>query len=201
MKGKRGSYNWTDGDRPRWRADTRLIRSHDYHRSDSSYAFTVQKGINPDGEKAFRTGRKNVLPFSDRLTFETKADWLSGMGDEPLVLYRLPELIAALKANPGCKVLIPEGEKDVETAIAHGYIATCNPMGAMKWRDEYSPYLKGAHVIVVEDNDERGRKHAKQVAWSVADYALSVKIMHMPDGIKDLTELMELEKDADKKIG
>ena len=188
MKHKRrhGSSNCDDPDRPRWQKDTKLIRSHDYRRADGLYAFTIQKGINPDGEKVFRTGRKNVLSFGDRLTFEQKADWLSGLGDEPLVLYRPPELIAALKANPGCKVLICEGERDVDTAVACGYVATCCPMGAMKWREEYSPYLKGAHVIIVEDNDYVGRAHANDVVFHVARYALSVKIMHMPVGVKTL---------------
>jgi hypothetical protein len=77
----------------------------------------------------------------------------------------LPELIAATK-EPGAQVFATEGEKDVETAQELGLVATCNPFGALKWKDEYSLLLTGCDVIVSEDNDDRGRKHATKVARS-----------------------------------
>jgi hypothetical protein len=41
-------------------------------------------------------------------------------------------------------------------------------MGAGKWRESYTETLRGArHVIVVADNDEPGRKHARTVAEAV----------------------------------
>ena len=48
------------------------------------------------------------------------------------VLYHLPEVLAA------SDVVIVEGEKDCNTGSAWGLVTTCNPMGAGKWRDEYS---------------------------------------------------------------
>jgi hypothetical protein len=53
------------------------------------------------------------------------------------VLYRLPELLAARQKKPNITVLVPEGEKDVESARELGFVATCNPFGALKWKDEY----------------------------------------------------------------
>jgi hypothetical protein len=186
-----GSWNIDDDCRPRWNKDTRLIRSHDYHRADGCYAYTIQKGENlPYGDKVFRTGRFNRLPFSDRFSAEDKKPWFPGRGDppEPWVLYRLPQLIAA---PPGSRIAITEGEKDADSAVAAlGLVATCNPCGALKWMGEYSVFLNGHHAVIFEDNDERGRRHARLVAASVGEYALSVKVVSMPYGVKDLTELV-----------
>ena len=64
------------------------------------------------------------------------------------MLYRLPEL---LSADPSFPVFIVEGEKDVDALRAIGVTAVCNPMGALKWRDEYGVYFKGADVVVLRD--------------------------------------------------
>jgi len=105
----------------------------------------------------------------------------------------VPEPIAATKDNPGCRVLICEGEKDADTVVKLGYVATCSPFGALKWRAEYSKYFTGCDVVIIEDNDERGRQHAHRVAASVKKFARSVRIVSMPDGVKGLTELYERE--------
>jgi putative DNA primase/helicase len=189
-----GSWNEDDPDRPRWGTRTRLVAEYDYHRADGSYSYTVVKGINSDRQKVFTIRRRNMLSFSDMFEPEDKVDWFYGLGEEKPVLFRLPELIAAATANPGCQVLIPEGEKDVTTLVNLGYVATCNPMGALKWRDEYSKYLKGCDVVVIEDNDERGKEHAFQVAASVRPHARRARILSMPAGYKDITAWVEAQE-------
>jgi hypothetical protein len=195
----RGSWNADDSDRPRWGAKTVLVAEYDYHHEDGTYAYTVMKGINPDKEKIFTIRRRNMMPFSDMLEPEDKVEWFLGMGEEKPVLFRLPELIAATESNPGCRVLIPEGEKDVMTAVGLGYVATCNPMGALKWKDEYSKYLKGCDVVVIADKDARGNQHASQVAASVRPHAKLVRVLSMPDGHKDLTDWVKARKEAKAK--
>jgi putative DNA primase/helicase len=190
-KQNRGSWNRDDPGRPKWGTNTTLVAEYDYYREDGTYSYTVLKGINPDKQKVFTIRRRNMLSFSDMAGTGDTADWHTGMGDEKPVLFRLPELIAATRANPGCRVLIPEGEKDVMTAVGLGYVATCNPMGALKWKAEYSPYLKGCDVVVIADNDARGRQHAYQVAASVRPHAKLVRILSMPGGHKDLTAWFE----------
>jgi replicative DNA helicase len=82
------------------------------------------------------------------------------------VPYRLPQVLEAVKA--GRTVYACEGEKDVHALEAVGEVATCNPMGAGKWRSEHSEALKGAtEVVVVADRDEEGRKHARQVVEAI----------------------------------
>ena len=39
-----------------------------------------------------------------------------------------------------------EGEKDADALTALGLTATCNPMGAGKWRDSYTATLAGADL-------------------------------------------------------
>jgi hypothetical protein len=90
--------------------------------------------------------------------------WVWNLRGVPRVLYRLPEVIAAER------VFVAEGEKDVETIRSWGPVATCNPGGAGKWRPEYSRLLVDKRIVVLQDNDEPGRKHAEQVAASVAQY-------------------------------
>jgi hypothetical protein len=87
-------------------------------------------------------------------------------------------------------VLVVEGEKDVAAAEALGFIATCNPMGAKKWRDEYSCLLEGARVVIIADADRAGREHAQQVAASLQGWAASVKIINDLPGsnVKDLSD-------------
>ena len=54
----------------------------------------------------------------------------------PRVLYRLPGVVAGLAG--GRTVFVAEGEKDVDALVAAGECATCNPMGAGKWRPEHA---------------------------------------------------------------
>jgi putative DNA primase/helicase len=94
------------------------------------------------------------------------------------VLYRLPELLAA--ANDQW-VFVVEGEKDVENLRAIGLTATCNVMGAGKWRSHYAQWLTGRNVIVLEDNDKPGRDHAADVANQLLGKAATVRVLKLPD--------------------
>ncbi|WP_159456678.1 virulence-associated E family protein [Roseivivax jejudonensis] len=175
----RGSGNSGDVDRPRWNFQTELIRQHDYHHADGTYAFTTQKGRNGSGEQVWRTIRKNMLHPKERFELEEKREEFPGIGDEDWLLYRLPELVEA-RQQPDPLALVVEGEKDVETARDLGFPATCNPCGALKWRHEFSEHLRGFRVAVIPDNDERGRQHADMVARSIEDAAHLVKVVELP---------------------
>ena len=98
-------------------------------------------------------------------------------GIEPM-LYRLPDLHAALQA--GQTIYLPEGEKDVEALRTLGLTATCNAMGAGKWRQSYSAVLQGGYCVILPDNDAAGREHAQQVARSLDGKAAGVKVLALP---------------------
>jgi hypothetical protein len=105
-------------------------------------------------------------------------EWIWDLKGVQPIPYRLPELLAS---DSRTRVWIQEGEKDCDNLHALGLVATCNPMGAGKWRDEYSRYLQGRDVVILPDNDEPGRKHAEKVANSLLRFATSVKVLRLPD--------------------
>jgi putative DNA primase/helicase len=126
-----------------------------------------------------------VVRFDPKAFKQRKPDgrggWLWNLNGVRRVLYNLPEVI------PASDVLILEGEKDCETGRRLGFVATCNPGGAGKWRPEYSEWLRRKRVVIIPDRDEAGRKHARDVARSLIGVAESVKIVELPTG-KDLSD-------------
>ena len=130
-----------------------------------------------DGRLLFQVCRTVDKRFFQRRP-DGKGGWINGLGGILPVLYRLPEVLQALKQ--GETIFVPEGEKDVDNLVRLGLAATCNPMGAGKWWDHYSNWLKGANVVILPDNDEPGRKHAQQVAQSLYGKAASVKVLELP---------------------
>ena len=107
--------------------------------------------------------------------------WIWNVKDVRLVLYRLTELRAA---DPAAPVFIPEGEKDVENLRTLGFVATCNAMGAGKWRAEYNAFLRGRLVVLLPHNDKAGADHARTVANALTGIAASVKVLTLP-GLSD----------------
>jgi hypothetical protein len=55
-------------------------------------------------------------------------------------------------------------------------VGTCNPFGAGKWRDEHSKDLGGADAVIVHDDDDEGRRHARRLYESVESRAKSVRV-------------------------
>jgi len=129
--------------------------------------------------------------FPKRFSFrkpDGKSGWIDKLGNIRRVPYRLPELIASKK-----EVFIVEGEKDVDNLMGIGLTATCNPMGAGKWRKEYNQHLKGREVVILEDKDQPGQKHGKKVSESLLGIAKSIKILRFPELPKggDVSDFLE----------
>jgi putative DNA primase/helicase len=128
------------------------------------------------GTLLFQAVRFDPKDFRQRVS-DGNGGWTWKLGRMRRVLYRLPELLAAPKEQV---VVIVEGEKDVDQLVKLGLVATTNPMGAGKWRSEYSEFLRGRHVVILPDNDEPGRMHAEQVAASLVGVAASIKVLPLP---------------------
>jgi hypothetical protein len=138
----------------------KLVKTYDYTDADGKLVCQVCR-YEP---KTFKQRRPNG-----------NGGWSYDLKDTPRFLYRLPEVI---KAD---EVLIVEGEKDVETARGLGFTATTSPMGARKWRDEYTPYLQSKSVVLIPDNDNEGREHMAQVGAAIRDKVKSLKWLDLPD--------------------
>lgn len=150
-------------DRPR----SRITATYDYHDVDGKPLFQVVR-LEPG-----KTGK--AKDFSQRRP-GANGKWIYNLkGIEP-VLYRLPEVVQA------DEVLIVEGEKDVDNLRALGFVATTCPMGAGKWRDSFSQYLKGKKVVLIPDNDNPGREHMTKVAVAVNGTSAGIKLLTI-DGL------------------
>lgn len=130
-----------------------------------------------DGKKDFRQRRPDHTK---------KGGWTWNIEGVRRVLYRLPKVIAAVEAGEEC--VLVEGEKDVHTAESLGYVATCNSGGAGKFPTDAADVFKdGAHVLIVADADEPGRKHARVVKALIEEVGGIVRVAEPLHG-KDLTE-------------
>ncbi|HVT19078.1 MAG TPA: hypothetical protein VHQ90_23235 [Thermoanaerobaculia bacterium] len=104
--------------------------------------------------------------------------WSWNLGAVPRVLYRLPELAAAVAA--GSPVFLVEGEKDADALARLGLAATTSPGGAGKWRADYAEPLRGAQVVLLPDNDEPGRRHMEEAARTLVPLAASLRLLVLP---------------------
>lgn len=91
-------------------------------------------------------------------------------------------LFHADRIETACLVYVTEGEKDVLAIESAGGTAVCPAMGAGKaHRFDWSP-LKGLDVVIVADNDQAGRKHARQVVGLLEDITLSTRTVRAAEG-------------------
>ncbi len=109
-----------------------------------------------------------------------KGEWLWNISNPPVekIPYRLPEL---LNSAPDESVFIAEGEKDVDSLLDIGVIATCNPLGAGKWESGYNKFFHNRRCIILPDNDEPGKSHSAKIAESLLDTVAELKILNLPD--------------------
>lgn len=181
MQKYHGSSNYDDEDVARWNRETELLASYPYRSADGTLAFFNDKGQNRDGRKPYRPRRPNLMPFSDRLEPEDKVDeyfHLRGV-PRPLPLFNLPALLDSERS--GEAVWIAEGERDATSLMALGLLATTNYGGALKWKKAYSEVLRGRDVILLPDNDQRGRQHAAQIVRMSSGVVGRLRILPLPD--------------------
>ena len=128
------------------------------------------------GNLLFQVVRQSPKKFFQRRP-DGKGGWINKVGNTRKVLFRLREILAG---DPTLPVFVVEGEKDVLELERLGLIATTNPMGAGKWRPEYSKSLRARDIVLIPDNDRPGRDHVETAARSLRDAAASVKILELP---------------------
>lgn len=146
----------------------REVAVYDYKSETGETRFQVVRFEGEDPTTGVRT-----KTFRQRRP--TTDGWAWNLKGVELIPYRF----AQLRSSAGT-VYIAEGEKDVHTLEALGLTATCNPMGAGKWRSEYSPYFAGLDVVILPDNDEPGRSHAEAVLKSLLPHVKSVRLVELP---------------------
>ena len=151
------------------RPNRHIVDTYDYH--------------DTDGKVLYQTVRYDPKDFRQRRPDGT-GGWIWNLKDVRRVLYRLPAVLG--EVENGGTVYVAEGEKDADAINGHdadatGYAATCNPMGAGKWRPEYTAALeRAARVIVWAHDDRAGKDHAHEVAKSLRGVVADVSVVVSP---------------------
>jgi putative DNA primase/helicase len=151
-----------------------------------------------DAEGVLRFQKVRNLPGSKTRFFMRRPDgpgkWIKDTkGVDTTLLYRIDEVKEAIAL--GRRIAVVEGEKDANNLWAIGIPATCNAYGASepgktpKWTKEHSEQLRGADIVVFNDNDPPGYAHADVtcrlsfcVAERVCRLDLALHWPNMPEG-------------------
>jgi hypothetical protein len=152
---KNGSSSNKKNSQPKWK----IFATYDYH--DAA------------GNLVFQTVRMQPKDFRQRQP-DGAGGWIWSLAGIETVLYHLPELL------PAALIYICEGEKDSDRLRALGVTATCNPMGANKWRKNYNRHLQAKAVVILPDNDLAGKTHGQDVAQNLHGIAANVRVIELP---------------------
>jgi hypothetical protein len=186
----------------KWIADELGIKDDPPHKGSRNICYNY---VSEDGTLLFQVVRVSATAKREKFFFQRQPDgqgsWKrkldpkSGkmkltMEGARLVPYHLDRLVAARQKANGQppRVFIPEGEKDADRVAEAGFLTTTSPgggsKGKSKWRSDYNQYFAGFEVVVLEDNDEAGRAHARHVAAELSPIAHSVRIVSL-DGLPE----------------
>lgn len=171
--------SWKDADNGLWTPAGQASEVYRYCDEGGGLAYEVLRIPQGDGRKEFRQRRPDPA---------APGRWVWNLKDVRRLPYRLPELLRGLR--DGEEIIVCEGEKDVNTAVARGRVATCNSSGAKKFTADHAEWFKGfeASVVVVADADEPGREHARIVKALLEGVGAKVRIAEPAHGCKDLTD-------------
>ncbi|MBP2639694.1 MAG: hypothetical protein H6Q66_645 [Firmicutes bacterium] len=143
-----------------------------------SYVYTDETG-----KPLFRSVRTCKQDGSKTFSMEQATEaggWTKGVKNVRRVLYRLPDVLQAIKN--GQTIFVAEGEKCADALAAVGLPSTTNANGAKKWQEADTECVPiGASIVILPDNDKIGREHAEQVAYKLHAKGCSVRIVRLPD--------------------
>jgi hypothetical protein len=150
----------------------RIVATYDYHDHDGQLAYQVVR-FDPKDFRQRRLARPRDPPG------KVRDGWCWSVKGVRQVPYRLPKIAEAMALDQ--TLFIVEGEKDADRLWSLGVPATCNAMGVGKWPAVLNGHFRGAHVVILPDNDDVGQKHARLVERSLKHVAGTVKVVTLPD--------------------
>ena len=132
----------------------KLVKTYTYRDEDGNVLYEKLRYRVEDGSKSFAHRRPDPT---------SPGNYIYNLKDTRKVLYRLPEVIAAIAA--GEDIWVVEGEKDADIIYErYGIPATTMTNGANSWDPSYTLTLAGAKAVhVLADNDDVGKLHAISV--------------------------------------
>ena len=170
------------------------VASFSYHDANGALVFVVERVEfqKPDGSFVLKDdGKRDKIFPQKRPDPERPGEWLYNVDGVPPLIYRLLEVMEAI-AN-GHTIVIVEGEAKADLLWSWNVPATCCSGGAEKWKAEHSEQLRGADIIALPDNDERGRAHVDIVGRPLQGIAASVRILDLP-GLPEKGDVIDWAK-------
>lgn len=197
---------------PKGRPTMDVEETYDYQRvvDDSRVIVhqTLRVRIPPPKNKEFKQRQPNP-GYKPRLgKTKENPEWIWNLDGIETVIFGLPELEEAWVDSPDRTVWIVEGERKVLVLRRIGFLATCAPMGAGKWKDHHADYLSGRNVIVWPDEDAAtgrnmlspGIEHVKGVIRSLVGCAKSVRLFRVDSPPWSSYDVVNWADDAAEEI-
>lgn len=154
----------------------KLVKVYPYVDEDGVLLFEKLRLVNEDGKKTFRQRRPNP---------ENPETFLYDLDGVRKVLYNLPAVVKGVEN--GDPIWIVEGEKDADTLIKKGIIATTTTGGAGVWDSEHTRTVAGAYIEIIADNDKPGIEHALDVSSKLRAAGCNVNVWISKDH-KDISD-------------
>ena len=135
-----------------------------------SNVHTVYKYVDAQGELLYENVRFYPKDFRQR-HYDENGQPVWNLNGVERVPYRLPDLIRS--SNNESDIFLCEGEKDADSLRELGLTAS----SFKNWRPEFSKYVRGRHVVIMQDHDMPGVMQAHEAARLISRSAASVKIV------------------------
>jgi len=140
--------------------------------------------------------------------YQRQSDGKGGYSKTPAGRYTMKGIIWTLyhqdklkqAIDDGKEIILVEGEKDVKRLEREGLVSTTNPMGAGKWRSNYSEALRGADLIIIPDNDSPGVAHANKAAVDIHGKAKRIRMLTLPEEFRDASHYLDSGADAQQLL-
>lgn len=172
------------------------VETYDYVDVNGELLFQKVRLVNQHGKKSFRQRKPDGEGGWNYKVWE----YVDGEKQGPdQVLYNLPSVAKAIAS--GVPVWVVEGEKDANTLIKLGYVATTMTGGAgnNKWLDIHTETLAGGVIEIIADNDEPGRIHAENVYNALSEAGCDAQIW-ISETHKDVTDHLAAGNTMDELV-
>ena len=149
------------------------------------------------GNPLYRVVRTPAKKFRMEVP-DSSGGWKIAKGDiSQKVPFRLPRVLEAIKREE--TIFVVEGEKCVCSLEDLDLVATTSAngaSGARQW-EKWGEYFKDAKIVILPDNDEPGRKFAREVEEHLAGVA-EVSILFLP-GLPEKGDVADFIEEKRKK--
>lgn len=161
-----------------------IVATYDYHDATGSLAFQVT--------------RHDPKTFLQRIP-NGGGGWIWKSHPQPRPIYRLPHVNTV---SAGAFVFVVEGEKDTDRLANEGLVATTIAGGAEKAHTADLMPLHGRDVVILPDNDDAGRDHARQLTGLLDGEAASLRVVEL-EGLPakgDVSDWLDAGHDAEELV-